>query len=653
MRRSATRRALTSCSAEPRTDPISGKHVNEPAGSVAAAELAQGFALGELQVDPRAGEVTGPGGRQQLDPKVMGVLQILAEQPHQVVSRDALQSRLWPNMVVTDDALTRCLSELRRQLSLAGGSETCRSMIETLPKRGYRLNADTSVRNAGAATASRPAAMRRWWPYALVVPALLGAVLLARWPATPRPASVAVIPFTDMSPGQDQRWFADGIAEEILNHLSQSKDLRVIGRTSSFALRDASLDVREIARRLDVTHVLEGSVRKSGDELRVTAQLISGADGTHVWSHTFEKQAGELFAIQDEIATGVAAALDAALVPRSEAVFRPSREGHENFLRGEFYYNRRAPGDFDRAIAAYLAAVASDPAYARAWASLAGAYSFKAFETDPPGSAWQEKQRRAAERAVELDPRLAIAHIRLAQYFAEIGQIGKGRHFAIARQLDPGHPIVLSWNAENDVARGDFQAAIGKMELAVAREPLHAVTRLNFAVLLLAAGQLDRALREYRLVLEWSPNENFEVQDDIARIFVLQRRYVEARQVIALLPDGKRRDRGLALLFNDPASRQESDAALARLDTDRDEGATEEEVRDTIALADAYAVRGDFDRALQILHARAASYAGAEGAEPVILWHLRHEARLSPFLRPLREDPRWQKLLREPEPVSS
>jgi TolB-like protein/DNA-binding winged helix-turn-helix (wHTH) protein len=598
--------------------------MNEPAGNVAAATLAQGFALGELQVEPQAGEVVGPGGRQQLDPKVMGVLRVLAEQPHQVVSREVLLSRLWPNVVVSDDALTRCLSELRRQLRLAGGSERYRSMIETLPKRGYRLNADISVRAGEAAAAPRPTTKRRWWPYALAALAVLGAVLLAWWPATPRPASVAVIPFTDMSPGQDQGWFADGIAEEILNHLSQSKDLRVIGRTSSFALRDDGLDVREIARRLDVTHVLEGSVRKSGEELRVTAQLISGADGSHVWSHTFEKQEGELFAIQDEIATGVATALDAALVPRSEAVFRPSREGHENFLRGEFYYNRRAPGDFDRAIAAYLVAVA-----------------------------WQEKQRLAAQRAVELDPKLAIAHIRLAQYFAEIGQRGKGRHFAIARQLDPGHPIVLSWGAEDDVARGDFQAAIGKMERAVVREPLHAVTRLNFAILLLAAGQLDRALREYRLVLELSPNDNFGVEDDIARIFVLQRRYVEARQAISLLPDGKRRDHGLALLFNDPASRQESDAALARLGMDDDEGATEEEVRDTIALADAYAVRGDLDRALLVLRAKAASFAQKKGPDSVVLWYLRHEARLSPFLRPLREDPRWQKFLDEPEPVNS
>jgi TolB-like protein/DNA-binding winged helix-turn-helix (wHTH) protein len=606
-----------------------------------------GFRLGDLRVNPQTGEVAGPGGQVQLDPKVMGVLVMLAERAGEVVPREEFHARLWPDLVVTDDALSRCLYDLRRELAGAGGSDDYRAFVETLPKRGYRLNAAVSHNVAPVSPSRSGSTLRRWVGVAAL--AVIGAgVLSANWLAPTRQASVAVIPFTDMSPDRDQGYFADGVAEEILNRLWQSKGLRVIGRTSSFSMRGEDLDVREIARRLGVTHVLEGSVRKSGDDLRITAQLISGKDGLHVWSHTFEKRYGDLFRIQDEIAAGVATALDAALVPRSTgAELQPAREAHDSFLRGEFFYYRRAPGDIDRAVSDYEAAVAREPAYARAWAALAGAYSYKALRSYPPQPELLEKQKVAAQRAVELDPKLAIAHIRLAQYYGESGQPGHGQHRAIAEQLDPGHPMVLSWAADAASERGDFKAAIAKLEQAVAREPLLTLYRNNLAVLLVADGQLDRALSEFRYVVELSADSEPGSQTDIVRILVLQGAYAEAKKALAALPERKRRDHGQALLFNAPGERLEADAAFQRLLGDADEGATEQEVNDTIQLAEAYAVRGNVEGAFATLESRLARYANNPGPRMTPGWFLRNEARVSPFLKPLHDDPRWAAFLKE------
>lgn len=619
----------------------------------ARSSLDGGFTLGPFRVDPREGRITGPGGTQQLDPKVMGVLVVLAEHAGHVVPREELMARLWPDTVVTDDALTRCLYELRRQLALAGGGDEHRALLETLPKRGYRLHGECSPAVPAAPAAPAPAATRTsrtvaWAAGTVAAVALaLVAVFLFR-PFTQDAGnaarySIAVLPFTDLSETQDQQYLADGIAEEILDRLSRFTDLRVIARTSSFWFRGRDADVADIARKLDVTHVLEGSVRRNGDDLRVTAQLIATDDSSHVWSTTFERRLGDLFAMQDEIATGVAAALGAAFDLRElPAASLPDREAHDRFLRGEHLYYRRAPGDIERAVAEYEAAVAIDPDYARAWASLAAAYGFLAWLTDPPKQQLVERQRQAAERAVELDPQLAIARIRLAQYFRDNGQADEARpHIAIAKQLDPGHPIILSWASTDAIGRGDIDGAIDNLRRAVEREPVSPLYRNNLAVFLLADGQLEEALKEYQWVLELAPDGQFGARIDIVRILVLQGRYAEAKAALAEIPEGKRRDHAQALLFNAPGERAEADAAFARLRADPYDGATEAEVHDTVQLAEAHAVRGDFDGALATLQAKLDRFAGSTPLHPDALWYLRHEARLSPFLKPLHADPRW------------
>src|SRR5688572_16215205 len=316
--------------------------------------LEQGFQLDGLRVDPQAGEVTGPGGSERLDRKVMGVLMYMARHAGQVVTREDLHAALWPGAVVTDDAATRCFYELRRHLRHAGGDDRYRDVIETLPKRGYRLKAAVGPATVKPAevpseVAKPPAARRpRRSTIALAAAAVLAtigvAVYLSRSPPIAEPPagaatvhSIVVLPFLDMSAEKDQGYFADGVAEEILNRLAQSSNLRVTARTSAFALRDQALDVPQIAERLDVDYILEGSVRKSGPRVRITAQLIDARKDVHVWSRSYDGSLDDLFSFQDEIATAVADALQATLagnITRPRA--RPKAAAYEKFLHARF-----------------------------------------------------------------------------------------------------------------------------------------------------------------------------------------------------------------------------------------------------------------------------------------------------------------------------
>ena len=240
-----------------------------------------------------------------------------------------------------------------------------------------------------------------------------GAGPAARGPAGAGQSSIAVLPFVDMSAGKDQGYLADGIAEEVRSRLAQAKDLRVISRSSSFLFRDKPADVRGIADKLDVTHVLEGSVRRSGDSLRITAQLIATVDSSHVWSMRFDRKVGDIFAIQDEISLQVTRALEVSLTPG--ALERMTREGTTNleayleFLQGHALLATNRVSDARAAITRFEQAVALDPAFAAAYLGIAEAALFAAeFEiTDDRQSRFESARRRGrmlVEKALSIDP---------------------------------------------------------------------------------------------------------------------------------------------------------------------------------------------------------------------------------------------------------
>ena len=623
--------------------------------------LDQGFALDSLRVEPLTGLVSGPGGREKLDPKVMNVLMEMAGHAGEVVLREDLLGRLWPNVVVTDDALTRCCYELRRQLARAGGDERYRSLIETLPKRGYRLNARVEPFKAPGQIPT-PAAPPR---HDLSLLTAIGSaaaliaigVALYFWrspevavqPAdATAPHSIAVLPFLDMSAEGDQGYFSDGVTEEILNRLSQSDNLRVISRTSSFSLRNETLDVPRIAARLNVSYVLEGSIRKSGQRVRITAQLIDATTNSHIWSQTYDRSLNDLFAVQDEIAASVATALQVTLAGKEPGEHIPSNiQAYEQFLQGQFFHNRRSPGDIERALDRYKQAVAGDPGYARAWAALAGAYSLLIGEMDQDqatAAPMRDLQGEAARKAVELDPHLAVAQARYAQYLYHIRRYKEAdEHMRLAATLDSNDSLVLGFSASDAIWNGNYPEAARLWRRATAQDPLSSVTRGNLGYMLLLNGQLEEALSESRKALELNPDAGPQLATQISRNLIMLGRYDEAAIAIEKLPEGNERDYALALLHRAPGKHAIADAALARL------AAAHRDIPNAIHLAEVYADRGEKDRAFETLAAHYRQLERNRAIKPRNLWYFQDEMRLSPYLKPLQADARWSEVATVPD----
>jgi TolB-like protein/DNA-binding winged helix-turn-helix (wHTH) protein/tetratricopeptide (TPR) repeat protein len=612
----------------------------------AGPALEQSFQLRDLTVDTATGDVSGPGGHEQLDPKVAEVLVYLARHAGQVVLREDLLTRVWPKTVVSDDALSRCVYELRRQLSRAAGDENFKGMLETLPKRGYRLNGQVTWLTTPVAA---PPAARSARRFAVLGALAVAAVLLwigeriADRPQSPPPTSpstvthsIAVLPFIDLSEGQDQRFLSDGLAEEILGRLAHSGKLRVIARTSSFAFRDQPVDVPRIAAMLNVSHVLEGSVRRSGDRVRITAHLIDTASNSRIWSDTYERTLGDLFVVQDEIATSVARALQIALSDTARSGQPASASAYESFLQGEFFYNRRAPGDIERSVKYFRKALATEPDYARAWAALSGAYALLYWEGGPSAKGWNARQGEAAHRAVELDPDLAVAHARLAQYYFDVGDRDRAQnHLHRAKSLGPEDPSVLAF-ATGLVGRDHtIETAVALQHRVVARDPLAVVHRVNLGHLLVRAGRLDEAESEYRKAQELSPGAGHDIAFGIARILILQQRHDEAYAAIAGMPAGTVRDHGLALLHHAPGRQEDAEGALRRLRV------PPIDVNEYLALTEAYALRGRPDDAFASLHSARQKLEREEVAALSRVWALKENMAVSPFLIPLHADHRW------------
>src|SRR5688572_17472162 len=276
--------------------------------------------FGEFELDTLRRVLTSRATGQPVDitGRVVEALVYLVERPGQLVEKKALMDALWPHVVVEEGNLTQTIHSLRRALGEKAGEDR---FIATVPGRGYRFVAAVKVRAPQVAVDApppRPLPRRgRVIAWSAVAAVLLVAIGIFIWrgdrPTAEKtnsaPPSIAVLAFVDMSPEQDQAHFAEGLSEEILNMLARADALRVIARTSSFSFRDQNADIHTIAQRLAVTHVLEGSVRKAGERVRITAQLIDGATSAHVWSDTYDRDLRDIFGVQSEIAAAVADAL--------------------------------------------------------------------------------------------------------------------------------------------------------------------------------------------------------------------------------------------------------------------------------------------------------------------------------------------------------
>ncbi len=323
--------------------------------------------------------------------------------------------------------------------------------------------------------------------------------------------SIAVLPFSDMSPERSQEYFAEGMAEEIIHALARIEGLRVVARTSSFAVKSKGLDVREIGRVLNVANVLEGSVRAAGSRLRITAQLITVDDGFHLWSERFDREAGDVFAIQDEITAAIVDRLAVALHLRERAALRKHRpvdpEVYALYLKGRYFQHRISADTVERAFRYYGEALAKDPTFAPAHAGIAGMWGdLAAFNLAQPGEAWP-KAREAAERALALDPDSSEAHQTIGaialwyEWDWTAAEAGMTRSLA----LNPGDALARGRHGWFLLNRRRFDDCGAAIRQALASDPLSPILH-GFAVGLHAAcGRSEEALADFRRAVDLAP----------------------------------------------------------------------------------------------------------------------------------------------------
>jgi len=321
------------------------------------------------------------------------------------------------------------------------------------------------------------------------------------------PSSVVVLPFLDLSPQKDQEYFSDGLTEELIDALTRVPNLRVVARTSAFAFKGKAVDIREIGRQLKVAAILEGSVRKSGDQLRITAQLARASDGYHLWSHTYDRPLRDVFAVQSEISQSIADLLRAGAVPhRTEP---RDLEAYRLYQEGRYFFNKfEYPESNRKAIERYQQAIERDPKFAAAYAGLADAYAYLAENFVVAPKEVMPKAKEAAEKAIALDDSSAEAHTSLGIIKLDYERVREGgqREFLRAMMLNPGSGYSHHWYAHSLEAQGRLEEAMKEMRTALDLDPLSIPINWDIGGELMYAGRYDESLAFLQKATELFPN---------------------------------------------------------------------------------------------------------------------------------------------------
>lgn len=493
-------------------------------------ELDSGFTVGGLwAVRPMLGTLDGPGGTAHLEPKVMAVLKCLAERPGEVVTRDQFIERVWSGRIVSDEVLSRCISQLR--IRFDDDPHQAR-YIQTVPKIGYRLVASVEPCPTAPATADAPAGVEsttavaqqsgatpsRWFGVGLAALALLVILSILYLEPSSRHASdtadsdslsIAVLPFVNRSDDVGNDYFSDGLTEELIDRLAHVPGLQVVASTSAFAFKNRSEDVRHIAERLGVTFVLEGHVRKDDDRIRITAQLIDAKRGFHLWSQRFDTQLRDIFVVQDEIARSIVAELRPRLAgsDAEESSMAPPTDvmpAYELLLQARYHLKRREEGSIRRSIELFERALELDPEFGAAWLGLASAYALLPYYS---GESVEELAARAVvtlEQGMARNPGLRheawdlLAFLHLSRW----EWIEAEQDFRSALATSPNDSNLHQWYSQQLARVGDTEGSLRYALLAKKLDVLSPVVNYRLAVAYLWVDDDERALQQFELAGE-------------------------------------------------------------------------------------------------------------------------------------------------------
>jgi TolB-like protein/Tfp pilus assembly protein PilF len=452
--------------------------------------------------------------------------------------------------------------------------------------------------------------------------------------------SIAVLPFVNMSRDEENEYFADGLAEELLNVLSKIRGLRVASRTSAFSFKGKDVDIPTVAQKLNVATILEGSVRKSGKRVRITAQLIQVATDSHLWSETYDRELDDIFAVQDDIAQSVVKELRATLLgehigsaenAKAKAEVQAAATGradnpeaHRLYLQGRYFLERMTEADVARGAGYFEQAIALDPEFALGWSGLARAYHLQAGFGWAPVAEGFEHSREAAQRALALAPDLAEGHVCLGMVLEQCDWDWQAAdvEFQRAYELAPGNVDALRARAGLARILGRHDETIELLQKAVALDPLSTTTRRLLAMRCADNGRFDDAVTELHAALDLNPKAGL-THGSLSLTRLWQGRTAEALAEAELEPYPIFRLLATAMVQHTLGHAAESDAALSKLIADHANVAAYD-------IAEVCAWRGELDHAFEWLER---AYAQRDTGMP--------SCATNRFFAPLHDDPRW------------
>jgi len=607
------------------------------------------------------------GDRVPVAPKGFDVLAYLVEHAGRVVTQDEMLEALWSETYVNPEVLRKYILEIRKAL---GDRPDKPEFIETLPKRGYRFIAPVTD-ESGIELADLPTSLAteehaakemveaeatpldlesssgkgRLWKLAII---LLLSVVAAAMGVYFRPGkgaanasslnntSIAVLPFADMSPAKDQEYFSDGLAEQLINDLAKVSGLQVVGRSSSFQFKGKNEDLRDVGRKLGVANVLEGSVRREGNHVRITAELTKADDGFQLWSQTYDREINHIFAAQDEIARAVTGALQVKLLsPNSPEVSSGSRsispEAYQAYLQGQYFIARgQDKRNLDKALSYSDQAIKLDANYAPAWAQRSQVLRTMSNLALIENTEAFHRARESAQKAIALDPNLAAGYLAMAMVQINHDWDWEGADVSLRRagRLEPGSAEVLRCRAHLARVLGRVDEAIELYNHAIALDPLKANFYLALGYELYIGGRYEEARDALQRAQDLNPQLS-SLHLTRGQILLSEGHLQEARAEMENETGEWEKLTGEPLAYYALGRREESDGALKQLIATYQNDCA-------FQIAEVYAYRGETDIAFEWLDR---AYRQRDAGAP--------ELKTDPLVRSLRQDRRYTELLKK------
>jgi len=627
------------------------------------------FRFAIFEADLRTGELTKRGKRLRLQELPFRLLVALLEKPGELVTREELRGRLWPQTFVDfDHGLNKAVSKIREAL---GDSAENPRFIETVARRGYRFLAGVEVDDIGQLTTvvanldvpgdpglfrlidaekspGRPSRAFVWWLFGLGLALVFVAPLLwflyswganTRGHSSPTIRSLAVLPLESLSSDASQDYFAEGMTDELITNLGQISTLRVIGRTSVMTYKNELRPLAEIARELDVDAVVEGSVLRSGDRVRITAYLFQAPADILMWAQSYEGDFRDTLALQSKVARDIAEQIQATLDPQERAALEKSRrvdpEAYDDYLKGRYFWNKRTGDGLKNAIDYFNLAIKADPTYAEAYSGLADSYALSGdweYGVLAPQEAFSQA-KAAATKAIALDDSLGEAHTSLAFALDLYGWDWEAAQTEYERaiQLNPGYATAHLWYAWHLMVVGRQSEGILELRKAESLDPLSLIIGADLADALCIVHLYDESVKQSKKTLALDPNfavAHYELGQALTQKHMYDEAITEFQRAIELSGHSGAFDSNLGYAYAVSGRKEEAMKVITDLEARNDQNPSADA---NIALV--YLGLGDQDQAMIWLNK-----AYEARFNPSIL--------LRPAFDPLRSDARFKDLRR-------